>query len=370
MSAVKKQKTNVVFSGIGGPHMQKQGLKSIGNLSGVMGFLEIILKFFHFFSLIRLLVKRAIEFQPDLVITIDSWDFCKMVVKRLRKGLQKAKFVHYVSPSVWLYRQGRIKEMKELYDLLLVIFPFETKLYEKVGMPCKYVGHPVIEDFNSSASTTFRHKYKIPKNTKILCIMVGSRSAEIKRMLPIFITAAEKFLSKQQDQFLVIFPAINATAVSLIQATPMTFDKLVIDTSKLDDTMRTSMFKSFHLALAKSGTTTLEMTLASVPMVVAYKTDRFSMFIAKYVFKLHKKTKYICMTNILLDELAVPEFIQEHCNPDKIVDGLQFIMNPEVRKNMLLKYKKVGKMLSHGRGSAPGIFAAKCVLSCLSNDFK
>lgn len=366
MAAIKKQRKDVTFAGMGGPEMRKQGLKSASDMCGVIGFLDVILKFFQFYSLLKLVIEKATKFQPDLVITIDSWDFCSLVTKKLKNKLSKAKFVHYVSPSVWLYRQGRIKEMKELYDLLLVVFPFETKFYEKVGMLCKFIGHPMVEDFYVDPHFLGHHN---KRNAKLLGVMVGSRPAEIKRLLPIFVKAVKKFLSTQKENFLVVFPAINAKVAKLFQATPMPFEKQVIDASKLNDKERVKLFKSFHLAIAKSGTTTLELTLAGVPMVVAYKIDSFSMFIAKHIFNLHKKTPYICMTNILLNEAIVPEFVQENCQPDKIAHGLQNIMDFQIRKNMLLKYQKVGKMLSHSKRS-PSDSAAKLVLSCLNPNFK
>lgn len=370
MCEMKRQVKGAVFYGMGGPQMRSMGLNLVTDKFniGSIGFLEVITKFFEYYALLRQLAHSIKAHQPDLVITVDSWDFGSRVVSNVKDKLKHTKFIHYVSPSVWLYRAGRLNDMKRLYDLALITFPFEKSVYEKFGMPFKYVGHPLVEDFNSKIKPAlFRQQYAIPNKTKILGVMTGSRPAEIKRMLGTFIIAVEGFLNLTEEKFVVVFPAVNKDAYDIIVSTSTQFEKIVVDTSNIADEMRVSMFKSFHLALAKSGTTTLEMTLAKVPMVVAYKIDKFSMFVAKYIFRLHEKTKYICITNILLNDLVVPEFVQESCNPVDIANGLYAIMNAKIRKNMLLKYEKAGKMLHQSRKGKPSVIAAKAALSCLPN---
>jgi lipid-A-disaccharide synthase len=342
---------SVSFMGLGGELMQAAGLKQIAKQKnfGIIGFLDVVLRFLQLAGLIKLLAEKAKRASPDVLITIDSWDFCSRVVAKIKADgkLKNTRFIHYVSPSVWLYRRSRITRMKLLYDMLLVVFPFEARLYHEANMPCQYIGHHLIEDFASKVSISqFKRKYNIGRDFIILGAMVGSRPSEIVRMLPLFVSSIELFLKESSEKFMVVWPAVDAAAAKLIEATPMRFNRIVVDASKLSNNMRVSMLRSFDLALVKSGTSTLEVALARVPMVVAYKVDCFSALVAKYIFRLDKKLKHVAMVNILLKEEAVKEFVQERCQPSMIARGLHELRNKKTGTRLLLKYQKLAKILS------------------------
>jgi lipid-A-disaccharide synthase len=360
---------SVSFIGVGGKRMQAAGLKQVATPKnfGIIGFLDVVLRFFQLAKLIKKLSDEIKRTSPDLVITIDAWDFCSRIVAKVKTGgkLKHTKFIHYVSPSVWLYRKGRITTIKAFYNMLLVVFPFEKRLYEDVNMPCRYIGHPMIEDFTSKVSgAQFKHAQGITSRVRVLGVMAGSRPSELKRMLSIFVSAIELFLKETHEKFIVVCPAVDADACKLIRNTPMNFDRVVVDASELSDNMRTSMLRSFDLALVKSGTSTLEVALARVPMVVAYKVDWFSIFIAKYIFRLHKKLRYISMVNILLKEKAVEEFVQERCQPCLIAQGLHKLLNKPTRMRLLLKYQKLAKIASCDE--KPSKLAADIAINLLS----
>jgi lipid-A-disaccharide synthase len=369
MISLKKQATaheiKLEFHGIGGRRMIAEGLKLTSPMEGIglIGFFEIVPHIFKLLSTIKSTAKIIDELKPNLVITIDSWDFCSRVVARI-KSRDYMKLVHYVSPTVWAYRKNRIAQVEKLYDLVLSIFPFEPEFYVGRKVQCKFVGHPLVEGISPSIIRDD------DSDRKTLGVMAGSRIGEIKKLLPTFIEAIHKFLSyaENKDKFLVVFPAVNYAISKEIKSFQplMQFESLVLDTSKLEEQDIVSMLKQFDLALVKSGTSSLELTLAKVPMVVAYKVNYFSELIARHIFQLHKNIKYVSMTNILLDEQVIEEFLQENCNASAISNGLLQLLDPNYRKKQLLKYSKVARILANKKNKKPSDIAAKNVLKLIT----
>jgi len=357
------------FYGVGGREMIDEGLRPVLPMQkiGLIGFLEIVPHIFRLLSAIKTAAKAVDKLNPELVVTIDSWDFCSRVIARINRRAG-TKFVHYISPTVWAYRKNRIKKVEKLYDLVLSIFPFEPKCYEKRNVVCKYIGHPLAESFARQArpKVCFKKKHKISSTTKVLGVMGGSREGELKKMLPIFIDAVNKFLFRvgESERFVVVFPAINAAATEAILALQekMSFRPLIVNVSKIKESERINMLKSFDMALVKSGTGSLELTFAKVPMVVAYKVNCFSELIARHLFRLDKNIKYVSMTNILLDEPIIEEFLQDECCSENIAEGLLKLCNPSYRKKQLLKYSKVVGILSGKKSTSPSDVAARFAL--------
>jgi lipid-A-disaccharide synthase len=406
MSSIKKH-ASVEFFGIGGPKMIAQGLNITSPMEGVglIGLFEILPHLLKLISTIKSTAKSIDELKPDLVITIDSWDFCSRVVARIksRKAIKRA---HYISPTIWAYRKNRLLQIEKLYDIVLSIFPFESKYYEESNVKYKYIGHPLTETFskanttqmelanagiqgkhNSSKRTKLtssRNLYRwipafaritnggasITSNTKIIGVMVGSRNGEVDKLLPVFVEAVNKFLDqvKDREKFLAVFPAVNENIANKIMTfqSKMKFKAIVIDASKLLEKDRISMLRGFDLALVKSGTSSLELTFAGVPMVVAYKLNYFSNLIARHVFQLYKKLKYASMTNILMGEEVIEEFLQEKCNVQDISNGLLKLLDPNYRKKLLLKYSKVVSILSNRKQKKPSDIAAETLLELVN----
>ncbi|NRA74248.1 MAG: lipid-A-disaccharide synthase [Rickettsiales bacterium] len=376
MHSLKEQavslNVNLKFYGIGGKEMIDEGLNlthSMKNI-GLIGLFEIIPHLIKLFSIIKSTAKIIDKIKPDIVVTIDSWDFCSRVVK-LIKSRDNSKLVHYVSPTIWAYRKKRILQLEKLYDLLLCIFPFEPKYYQNSKLICKYIGHPITEIFSNNKKENFlRTKYKLNKNTKILGVMVGSREREVKKMLPIFIEAINQFISLanlNRKKISIVFPAINKTVAKKIASlkSQMNFNYIIIDISNINEDDRINTIKSFDLALTKSGTSSLELTFAKIPMVVAYKINYLSELMARYIFKLDKNIKYVSMTNIILNEPAIEEFLQHNCNPKTIANGLLKLLDINHRKKLLLKYSKVANMLASVKNNNPSDTAAKNILKLI-----
>ena len=376
MRSLKEQaiplKIDLEFYGIGGREMIAEGLKLTHSMEriGLIGLFEIIPHLFRLFSIIKSTAKLIDELKPAVVITIDSWDFCSRIAARI-KSRSSMKLVHYVSPTIWAYRKNRIQQIEKLYDLVLSIFPFEPKYYKKSNAACKYIGHPLTEIFSkTNKKNFFRTKYKLNHNTKILGVMAGSREGEIKKLLPIFIKAVDIFSSQleNKEKFLIVFPAVNNVIAKKLASfqSQMNFKNLILDMSKIKDDDRINILKGFDLALVKSGTGSLELTLAKVPMVVAYKINYCSELIAEYIFQLHKNLKYVSMTNIMLDEQVIKECLQRNCNSRAISNGLLQLLEPNYRKKQLLNYSKIVSMLSNERNKKPSDIAAVSVLKLIS----
>lgn len=374
MASLKKKAAprglRLEFFGIGGETMIAQGLQLTTPMDGIglIGFFEIVPHLFRLLATIKATAKSIESLRPNLVITIDSWDFCSRVVSRI-KSRGNTKFAHYVSPTIWAYRKNRILQLERLYDLVLSIFPFEPKHYEESAVTCKYIGHPIVETFSrANDAASFRKKHKIAATTKILGVMAGSRAGEIERLLPTFIEAINKFLnSAPRDKYVIVFPAVSRAIANKIRQlrSKMEFEPIMVDISQINAKDRINMLKAFDLALVKSGTSSLELTIAKVPMVVAYKLNYFSELIARHIYKMHQKIKYISMTNIMLEKQAIEEFIQTDCTPEKIAAGLLKLLDPNYRKKQLLNYAKVVSMLSNKKYKKPSDVAAQSLLELI-----
>lgn len=314
MDALKNEMPYIEFHGVGGAQMGVKGLKSIVPIEhlSLMGFMEIVPHIFQIRRYIKHVVKRVIEYQPDLVITIDSPGFNFRVVKALKNENLKTKFVHLVAPSVWAYNPGRAKEVAELYDLLLTLLPFEPPLFTKYGMKAEYIGHPIFEQNFNRNITKFKDKHKIPKDTEIICVTPGSRQGEIERHMEIF--AKTMVLLQTKYKIFVVFPLNKEGDKKLVESmVGNSFPHACI----LDDE-RLEAFAASDVALAKSGTNVLEILACETPTVVAYKVNPITYFYIKFKALI----KYVSIVNILANKEIVPEFLQSDCKPFKLANAI------------------------------------------------
>jgi len=353
IASMKRQhKGQLVFSGVGGDQMEKEGFHSIFPISkiSVMGIVEIIPRIFQILRLITFTATKAIAFKPSVVVTIDAPGFSFRVVKKLISLRNKGvKFVHYVSPSVWAYRPERVYEMAKYYDLVLALLPFEPKYYEKSGLRCEYVGHHLVEnEWSNADSKRFREKHDIDDGIKIIGVLCGSREPEVVTMLPIFIQVINKFLGGQKnpEKFMVVYPSVSEHISELIDSLSMdsSFDYKIVRPSDYQE--RIDMMHSFYAALVKSGTSSLELVFAQVPMVVAYRVNWFSAFVARKIFGFQDKKQFVSLANIILDEEVIPEFVQEECKVDTILASFELVEDKNFRTKQISEYKKVIKILS------------------------
>lgn len=322
MAALQAIRPDVEFVGMGGPKMQAQGLASWFDYRtlSIMGFIEVLRHLPRLLKLRKNLLERLIAAEPDVVIGIDAPDFNLGLEKRCKQaGLRT---VHFVSPSIWAWRQGRAAKMAQSADLVLCLFPMEPPIYAQYGVNAVFVGHP-LADTIALNSDRLQAKHRLALDGKdALAILPGSRLSEIDRLLPTFIGAGHLLhLDFPQLQFLI--PAANAACRSAIERHLR--EQPLPNTHILDGDTQTAMIASKAVLLA-SGTATLEAMLCKRPMVVCYKISPVTYFIVKRL-GLIKVSSY-SLPNVLSGERLVPELMQDACNPQAVALSLKpFIDN-------------------------------------------
>ncbi len=332
MAALKaKTETPLLFSGVGGEAMEAEGLQSIFPLSdvAVMGPLAILARLPRLVRRVYQAVDAGLKSEPDGVIIIDSPEFTHPIAKRIRKRKPMVPIIDYVSPSVWAWRPGRARKMKPYVDELLAILPFEPEAHQRLGGPsCTYVGHPLIEKLDwikGLDGGELSARLGLDPSKPVLVVLPGSRPTEVRHLMQPFGGAVGR-LSERFGPIEVILPAV-ASVRPLIEATLETWPvKPHLVEGESDK------YKAFALAkaaLAASGTVTLELGLAGVPMIVAYRVDALA---AQLRFLL--KVPSIVLANLVIGENVFPEFIQEDCEPETLSSALAplFSDTPELQR--------------------------------------
>ncbi|WP_342270710.1 lipid-A-disaccharide synthase [Rickettsia endosymbiont of Orchestes rusci] len=349
-----KNNKELEFTGIGGKRMEEAGItKSLFPISEIslMGFIEIIPKFLKIKRLINLTVDDIIKSAPDILITIDSPGFTYRVAERLRKILPNLKMIHIVAPSVWAYKPRRAIKYAKIYDCLFALLPFEPPYFTMVGLDCRYIGHPIIEQEFYNDKLALREEFKIMNGTKILCVTAGSRRGEILRHLPIFIPAINNIA--ENHRLTVIFTLADPSHEKIIQP-------FLINT-KFNYVFSNERLKSYaiaDLALAKSGTNILEIAASNTPMIVAYKLNIFSFFIIKLLIKI----KYACLINIIAGKEIIPELIQFNCCSALITSKLEeLLLSPQKSHAQIVESQAVLKELGFKSSQTPSLSAAKII---------
>lgn len=322
MKALKNQLgDHVTFVGLGGPLMAAEGLPSLFPIEelSIMGLAEVIPHIRRIYRRIQETVMTIETIRPDIVVTIDSPGFNFRVGKALKKRINSIPLMHYVAPSVWAWRPGRARAVAQFLDHLLVLFPFEPPYFLKEGLPTTFVGHPVIElGLDNIRDSSFRTRHKIAAATPILTLLPGSRRGEISRLLPIFEETTLRLSQKYPDLHVVI-----PTLPHLIDQIQQQF--------ALPATIVTTPFEKFAVyheseaALAASGTVSLELAAAGVPMVIAYKINPITHFLVRCLVKV----KYACLVNLLIDQEVVPERLQNDCTAEKLATALEGFFSKE-----------------------------------------
>jgi len=316
MKALKDQLGDRVrFVGLGGSLMAAEGLSSLFPIEelSIMGLAEIIPHIRRIRNHIQETIKAIEEIRPDIVVTIDSPGFNFRVGKILKKRTKSIPLVHYVAPSVWAWRPGRARSVAQFLDHLLVLLPFEPPYFIKEGLATTYVGHPVVElGLDQLNDPTFRKRHKIRASAPILTLLPGSRRGEITRLLPIFQETVIRLQQKFPDIHVVI-----PTLPHLVDQIKAQFTlPVTIVTAPLE---KFATYKESQAALAASGTVSLELAAAGVPMVIAYKVNAITHFLLRCLVKV----KYACLVNLLMNKEVVPERLQGDCTPEKLTAALE-----------------------------------------------
>ncbi|AVJ21513.1 MULTISPECIES: lipid-A-disaccharide synthase [Pseudomonas] len=313
MRALKAQHPAVEFIGVGGPLMQAEGLSSYFPMErlSVMGLVEVLGRLRELLARRKLLIKTLIEEKPDVFIGIDAPDFTLNIELKLRQA--GIKTVHYVSPSVWAWRQKRVLKIREGCDLMLTLLPFEARFYEEKGVPVRFVGHTLADAIPLQADrAAARAELGLPDGP-LVALMPGSRGGEVGRLGALFFDAAER-LQAQKPGIRFVLPCASPQRRAQIET--------LLEGRNLPLTL---LDGQSHLALAAcdavliaSGTATLEALLYKRPMVVAYRLAPLTFWILKRMVK----SPYISLPNLLAQRLLVPELLQDDATPEALAQTL------------------------------------------------
>jgi lipid-A-disaccharide synthase len=305
IASLREIDNDIIIHGVGGPLMIKEDFTSLFDMNhiGLMGFIEIIPNLFKIIGLISKTVEDICSKNPDIVVTIDSPGFCYRVVSAVKRLRPDIKTLHIVAPSVWAYKPKRANKFAKVYDHLLTLFPFEPKYFQDVGMEATCIGHPALEQDFINKNSDFRKAYNIRDDQKLIVVTPGSRLGEIKRHLPVFIPALD-LLSEYIDDMVVCFVTKEHERSIKGCLKGALFRSIIVG-----DNERLRAYSAADLALAKSGTNTLELSASKIPIVIAYKMHPITFLILKAMIKI----KYASIVNIIADKAIIPEFIQFDC---------------------------------------------------------
>ena len=352
---------NIRIEGIGGDAMAGEGLNSRFPISdiAVMGLVEIIPRLPLIKRRMRETIEQILTEQPVLLVSIDAPGFCYDIWKGLRGS--GVGLVHYVAPTVWAWRPDRAKKFAAELDHLMTLLPFEPPLFEREGLSATFVGHSVLEGGASNGDgAAFRQKQSIAEDATVICVLPGSRGGELKRLGRIFEIAARSVF-EQYPNSVFVFPTVpymRPRVEALARSWP---GRTVIVESVREkfDAMAAS-----NAAIAASGTVSLELALAKVPHVVAYRMNALTIAIVRMLHGINQK--YINLINILLDREVVPEFVQENCTAANIAAELSALMSDEVRQQQQRDAFSEGIQKLAPAGGSPSTAAAEIVVELLN----
>ena len=323
MQTLQERHPGVRFTGMGGETMTALGFKSLFNIAeiSVMGFWEVLPKLPLIMKRMKQVMTDIEQQQPDLIITVDSWGFVSSILKKLKRKKSAIPTLHYVAPQVWAWKKSRAPKAAKLMDRMMALLPYEPAYFEKYGLRCDFVGHPVIENMANLTDDLdeFKARHKIPRRGVIVCVLPGSRRSEIKKLIPVFKKVIVRLKADYPDLFLII-PSVAAIADEVRSAFADTDIPHCVITGQQE---RYNAFRISAFALAASGTVTLELTACDTPHVIAYTFSA----ITNQIIKRLATTNYANLINILADKPIIPEFVLENCRDDliaaKILDLMQ-----------------------------------------------
>ena len=333
VEVLKLRYPDATIEGIGGPKMAAAGFKSLYPMDALslIGFLEIISKGLRILSIRSKIINYFKQNKPDIFIGIDAPDFNLTVEKKLRAtGI---KTIHYVSPKIWVWREYRIKKIRKATDKILAILPFEVGYYKKRhNFEAIYVGHPLAKNIPIHIDRAkYREKLGLENNSLlILSVLPGSRTTEVTRLLPLFLTALQKLVDAGY-KFKAIMPLAKSSLKPLFAKYKEQIDDLGIEVFEASSH---EVLKASDLSLLASGTATLEAMLCKLPMVVGYKLSWLSAFIGKMLIGNHS---YWAFPNILHKSEIVKELIQEDCTADNLFSELKRLFDDKKRNDHIVK---------------------------------
>ena len=336
ISKLKSSNHDIEYLSVGGEHLKTLGIKSLYDLKEVtyLGFTKVLLNIFKIRRKIKETVDKIIEFNPDILFSVDSPDFTLRVAEKVKKINSNIKTVHFVAPQVWIWREYRVKLIKNFLDHILLLFPFEKKYFDKENIQSTFTGHPLLED---QKKIKIDITQIIKEHKKIISIFPGSRISEIKTLLPILINFVKLMNDKYKDIFFVFHSTSDHN--KSIQ------ERLVKEGFKncgsiSDEEIKSDVLRSSIFAVAKSGTISLEICNAKIPSIIIYKINSINFFIIKILVKV----KFANIINIAANEEIIPELLQSNCNPKNIFNNVSRLL--EDQNSLQNQIKRSQKIIS------------------------
>ena len=349
----------VQFVGVGGRTMAREGLESLFPIEelSIVGFAAVVQQLPKILRLIRETADAVLEAAPDALVIIDSPDFTHRVARRVRARNPAIPIVDYVSPQLWAWRPGRARTMLGYVDHVLGLLPFEPEEYRKLGgPPCSYVGHPLIEQLPSLRPNAEEQRRR-DAEPPVLLVLPGSRRSEIRHHLDVFGATLGRLQAEGRafELKLPTMPHLEAAVTEGLKDWPVQ-PRVVIGEQE-----KRAAFRIAHAALAKSGTVTLELALAGVPMVTAYRTGAIEAAILRRAIKVNS----VILANLVIGDNVIPEYLQEDCTPEKLATALRDLLGTsELRRRQLEAFATIDGIMSTGN-QPPSGRAAEIVLATM-----
>jgi lipid-A-disaccharide synthase len=363
MQALKQRcGESVRFVGVGGEAMGAEGLRSLFPLErlSIVGFRAVLLRLLPLLRLIGRTARAVVEADPDILVLIDSPDFTHRVARQVRSMAPGIPIIDYVSPTVWAWRSGRSRAMRAYVDHVLAILPFEPEAHRRLGgPPCTYIGHPLVEQvaqLRPAASDWTRREADPP----VVLVLPGSRRGEIRRHMEPFGRALD-MTRQQTGPIELILPTVGPVRgeVEAAVAAWSVKPKVISDRQA-----KLAAFRMARAALAASGTVTLELALAAVPMVAAYRIAAWEAALARRLIRVPS----VILPNLILGEQAIPELLQERCVPERLAASLVGLLrDTPTRRSQLQAFARLDQVMEIGI-MRPSERAASIVLAAARSE--
>ena len=355
------------FVGIGGNGMISRGLDSIFPMSelSVMGFVEIASKYKSLKKRLNQTISSILDEKPDILLTIDAPEFCFRVAKKVKLLNKNIAVAHYVAPTVWAWRSNRAKQISNFIDQILALFPFEPRYFHDVGVRCDFVGHPIVSETlaDEESVTEFKKAYSLTDEPVILCLP-GSRKSEIDRLMPVFGETLEKFSNALPNARFILpsTPDVYEYSKKFLDCMPKDIIFLTPEKFGVEKYLefKKASFKLSQLALAASGTVSLELAANNTPMVIGYDMN----FLSRKIIGLMLKIDTVNLVNLVTGNRNIPECIGSNFNSEKLF--LEMVRVYSNNLNQIKDFKTTMDLLGINK-EPPNVIAAKSLLNLYEN---
>ena len=333
ISKLKNNNPNIEYLSVGGSNLKNLGIQSIFDLKDItyLGFTSVLLNILKIRKKINTTVEEIIKFNPDILFSVDSPDFTMRVAEKVKIINPKIKTIHYVAPQVWVWRESRVKKIKNFIDHILLLFDFEKKYFDKENVKSTFVGHPLIE--NQKKIKTNLDNF-LTDNKKIISIFPGSRKSETTVLLPILLDFIQ-LMNQKSLEYSFVFHSTEENKEFIVNSIK---DKNIENLNVIsDDELKSQVLSKSIFAICKSGTVSLQVCSAQIPSIIIYKLN----FINFMIFKFLVNVKFANIINIINNKEVIPELLQSECNANEIFKSVNYLLKkPDLIKKQLEECNK------------------------------